>query len=439
MPANSRILAQVSRPPLLRPSPRWIAAAIAAVGSVSVIGALTNPPPTDMLPLQTVVESLSLAAEPATTGDTMPFVRQEPVRAGDSLRSLTQRLGVTDFPAIDDLLSSPDLRSGLVQIRAGRPATAMVTPSGNLVALSLPIGQAGGRLKIERKPTGGFSITREASASPSFVEVRSGVITSSLYAATDAADLPDTIANQLVEVFGTEIDFHTDLRRGDRFSVVFEAHHVDGRLVGAGRVLAAEFVNQGKAHRVFLFRDASGREDYYNNGGQSLKQGFLRSPVEFSRVTSGFAMRRHPILKTWRQHQGVDFGAPIGTSVKATADGTVEFIGTRNGYGNIVVLKHRDGYSTAYGHLNGFARGLRKGETVNQGQLIGYVGQTGWATGPHLHYEFRVAGSPRDPMRIALPAARPIPPNQMAAFKAMVAPMQQRLALFGSSPSAAYQ
>lgn len=439
MPAKFRILAQVSRPLALRPSPRWIAAAVAALGSVSVIGALTNPPPADVAPLQTVVESLSLAAGPATTDDATPFVRQESVRAGDSLRSLAQRLGVADSAAIDDLLSSPDVRSGLAQLRPGRPATAMVTPSGRLVVLSLPIGQAGGHLKIERTPADGFSITRGASASPSTVEVRSGVITSSLYAATDAADLPDTIANQLVEVFGTEIDFHTDLRRGDRFSVVFEARHVDGRLVSAGRVLAAEFVNQGKAYRVFLFRDASGREDYYNDGGQSLRQGFLRSPVEFSRVTSGFAMRRHPILKTWRQHQGVDFGAPIGTAVKATADGTVEFIGNQNGYGKIVVLKHRDGYSTAYGHLNGFARGLGKGEAVTQGQLIGYVGQTGWATGPHLHYEFRVAGSPRDPMRIALPAARPIPPNQMAAFKAMVAPMQQRLALFESSRSAAYQ
>lgn len=411
---------------------------MAALGSVSVIGALTNPPVDPLAVQQTVVKPLLLPADPAPSDDTLPYVREEPVRAGDSLRSLAQRLGISDPSALDELLASADVRAGTAQLRSGRPARAMLSSGGKLISLTLPVGQNGERLRIE-KGSSGMVIQKDSGTGLKSVETRSGVITSSLYAATDAADVPDAVANQLVEVFGTQIDFHTDLRRGDRFNVVFETHQQDGRLVGTGRILAAEFLNQGKTHRVFLFRDASGREDYYTDGGQSLKQGFLRSPVEFSRITSGFALRLHPILQTWRQHQGVDFGAPSGTAVKATADGSVEFVGTQNGYGNIVVLQHRDGYSTAYGHLSGFARGLRKGTPVVQGQLIGYVGQTGWATGPHLHYEFRVAGTPRDPMTVALPAARPISLGEMAKFKATVEPMQQRLALFGRSSAASFQ
>lgn len=270
--------------------------------------------------------------------------------------------------------------------------------------------------------------------------MRSGVISTSLFASTDAANIPDSVADQLVELFGTTIDFHRDLRRGDQFRVIFEAAHREGRLASTGRIVAAEFTNQGTPHQIFLFRTATGRHDYYTDTGESLKQGFLRSPLEFSRVTSGFSQRLHPILNTWRQHQGVDFGAPIGTAVKATGDGTVEFIGAQNGYGNIVVLKHQGGYSTAYGHLSRFARSLRPNSFVSQGQVIGYVGQTGWATGPHLHYEFRVAGIPRDPLTISLPAAQPVTAREMAHFRATIAPLQERLALLrGSPPSAILQ
>jgi murein DD-endopeptidase MepM/ murein hydrolase activator NlpD len=428
VPEKHRILAQLSHPLALHAAPRWIVAFVAALGSVSVIGALssaTNGSPDEQ---RKVIEALAIKAEAAASDEGLPFVREEVVRPGDSLRSLTQRMGLDDHIALEELLGSTKAREGLSQLKTGRPASAMATPSGQLLSLTLPIGQGGERLRIERTGAS-FAVFEESRSDPTAIEMRSGVIASSLFAATDAADVPDAVASQLVELLSTEIDFHTDLRRGDQFRVVFEAGYQDGRLVSTGRILAAEFVNQGKTHRVFLFRDAAGRDDYYTDSGQSLKQGFLRSPLEFSRVTSGFSLRLHPILKTWRQHQGVDFGAPTGTAVKATADGTVEFVGTQGGYGNIVVLKHRDGYSTAYGHLSGFARGLGKNSPVSQGQIIGYVGQTGWATGPHLHYEFRVAGTPRDPLTVPLPVARPILPREMGPFRENVAPMRERLAL----------
>jgi murein DD-endopeptidase MepM/ murein hydrolase activator NlpD len=428
VPEKQRILAQVSGTLSLRSVPRWLAAAIAAFGSVSVVGALSNMPSGALDEQRKIVEALSVQVQATAPDDNLPFVREELVRPGDSLRSLMQRLGLGNQATIEELLSSVKVRFPVAQLKTGRPAGAVITPSGDLLSLTLPIGAGAERLRIERKGEG-YSVSKEGIAAATAVEMRSGVISSSLFAATDAAELPDAVASQLVELFGTAIDFHSDLRRGDQFRVVFEAGYREGRLTSTGRILAAEFVNQGTTHRVFLFRDATGREDYYTDAGQSLKQGFLRSPLEFSRVTSGFSLRLHPILNTWRQHQGVDFGAPIGTAVKATGDGTVEFVGVQNGYGNIVILKHRDGYSTAYGHLSGFARGLGANTGVNQGQIIGYVGQTGWATGPHLHYEFRVAGTPRDPLTVALPTARPVAPREMGQFRATVAPLQERLAL----------
>lgn len=428
MPAKQRILAQLTRPLIFRTSRYGIAAAIAALGSMSVIGALSSTPDSLNEAQWLVVSDLAINAQATAPADDLPFVREEPVKPGDTLRSLTQRLQIDDPSAINQLAESEVARDAMTQLSIGRPAVAMVTASGKLVRLTLPIGRSDERLRVERA-NDSLSIVRDAGPDVTQIEMREGVIASSLFAATDAADIPDTVASQLVELFSTEIDFHTDLRRGDQFRLIFEANHRDGRMVSAGQILAAEFVNAGQTHRVYRFQDSTGREDYYTDAGLSLRQGFLRSPLEFSRVTSGFSMRLHPILKTWRQHQGVDFGAPTGTAVKATADGTVEFAGTQRGYGNIVVLQHRDGYSTAYGHLSRLARGLTKNMAVNQGQIIGYVGQTGWATGPHLHYEFRERGTPRDPMTAALPPSRPITPREMTAFRKAVTPMQERLAL----------
>ncbi|MBL8447903.1 MAG: M23 family metallopeptidase [Zoogloeaceae bacterium] len=427
VPEKHRILAQVRRPL----AARAVLAAVATVGSVSVIGALSSAPDPGPLKPYQVVEALNPDPKVAGWGAELPFVREEVVKAGDSLRSLAGRLGIDDDPALEALMALPEVRRGLGGLRAGQSANAVVDAKGRLQTLGLPLGPNGERLRIGRAGDA-FTVVRAEAPPPTGLDMRTGTISSSLYAATDAAGVPDPVANQLVELFGTEIDFHTDLRRGDTFRVVFEVAQQDGRVTGTGRIVAAEFVNQGHTYRVYLFRDNGGREDYFTDAGRSLRQGFLRSPLEFSRVTSGFSMRRHPILQTWRQHQGVDFGAPTGTAVKATSDGTVEFFGNQQGYGNIIVLQHRDGYSTAYAHLSRFASGLRRSASVTQGQVIGYVGQSGWATGPHLHYEFRVAGVPKDPLTVALPNAA-IPPQALATFRAHIAPLRERLALLAQA------
>jgi murein DD-endopeptidase MepM/ murein hydrolase activator NlpD len=255
---------------------------------------------------------------------------------------------------------------------------------------------------------------------------KSGVIRSSLFAATDGANIPDSVAMQLADIFGGDVDFHRDLRKGDRFSVVYELHHLAGRPVRAGRVLAAEFINNGKRFQAVHFGTG-----YYAPDGKNLRKAFLRSPLEFSRVTSGFGMRMHPIAQAWRAHKGIDYAAPIGTRVRAVGDGIVEYAGPKGGYGNVVILRHHGQYATVYAHLSRIA--VRRGARVAQNDTVGSVGQTGWATGPHLHYEFRIAGEARNPMSIAMPAALPVAPQEMAAFRAYAGPLSARLELLANS------
>jgi murein DD-endopeptidase MepM/ murein hydrolase activator NlpD len=231
---------------------------------------------------------------------------------------------------------------------------------------------------------------------------------------------------QLADVFGGDVDFHRDLRKGDRFTAVYELHHYAGRPVKAGRVLAAEFVNQGKTYRAVHYGTG-----YYAPDGKNLRKAFLRSPLEFSRVTSGFGMRMHPIARAWRAHKGIDYAAPQGTRVRAVGDAVVDFAGPKGGYGNVVVLRHNGQYSTVYAHLSRIA--VRRGARVSQNDTIGAVGQTGWATGPHLHYEFQVGGEARNPFSIAMPAAIPIAAQELPAFRDYATPLVARLELLANT------
>jgi murein DD-endopeptidase MepM/ murein hydrolase activator NlpD len=232
-------------------------------------------------------------------------------------------------------------------------------------------------------------------------------------------------------MFSTDIDFHRDLRRGDHFSVLYEAYYDGGELARSGRVLAAEFINVSKLYRAVYFQQSGKHGGYYTADGRNIRKAFLRSPLEYSRIASGFSSSRfHPILRQWRAHKGIDYAAPTGTRVKATGDGVVEFVGRDNrGYGNLVVLRHQSQYTTWYGHLSGFAKGLRKGMRVGQSEVIGTVGSTGLATGPHLHYEFRINDVHQNPLRVVMPAAPPISPEQRPVFEAEVAPLVQQLLL----------
>ena len=255
--------------------------------------------------------------------------------------------------------------------------------------------------------------------------VRTGEISTNLYAATDAAGMPEAAANQLAEIFSGDIDFHHDLRKGDRFTVMYEMIYSNGTLINTGRIQAAEFISQGQTYHAVYFRD-----DYYTAEGKSVRKAFLRSPIAFSRVSSGFTKSRfHPVLNKWRSHKGVDFAAPIGTKVKATSDGVISSFGRQGGYGNVILINHQGRFTTVYGHLSRFAKGLRRGQRVAQGEVIGYVGMTGLTSGPHLHYEFRIDGQQRDPLRVALPDAKPIGDADKAAFQSVADSFVARLNL----------
>jgi murein DD-endopeptidase MepM/ murein hydrolase activator NlpD len=238
-------------------------------------------------------------------------------------------------------------------------------------------------------------------------------------------------------MFSTSIDFRSDLKRGDRFNVVYETFWLDGEMVRTGRILAGEFVNRGVAYQSVWYEDpVTHQGGYYSLDGKALKKAFLKSPVAFNRISSGFSMRVHPVFGTWKKHEGVDMAAPMGTPIKASGDGVVDFVGTQNGYGNFVVLKHWSNYSTAYGHMSRFASGLHRGQKVSQGDVIGYVGTTGWATGPHLHYEFRIGGHATDPMALKNLQQQPLSPGEMNRFKMAAAEMSHRFSLLSPAGNA---
>jgi murein DD-endopeptidase MepM/ murein hydrolase activator NlpD len=268
--------------------------------------------------------------------------------------------------------------------------------------------------------------------------LKSAVIQDSLFGATDDAGIPDQIALQIAEILSGEIDFYDDLRPGDKFNVIYEAFYNAGELMKTGDVLAVEFMNKGKKYQAVHFGEAEGKFAYYTPEGKSLHKSFLRSPLEFTRISSSFNMGRyHPILNRIRAHQGVDMAAPTGTRIKASGDGVVDFMGRKGGYGNVIVLKHDNGISTVYGHLSGFAAGLRKGQHVEQSDIIGYVGMTGLATGPHLHYEFLVGKEHRDPMAVALPTSIPIDAKYKKEFDALSLDYMAKIEMLNRSQVAA--
>jgi murein DD-endopeptidase MepM/ murein hydrolase activator NlpD len=361
------------------------------------------------------------------------YVNEEKVRSGDTLATLLNRLGVDDAEATD-FIKSDTLARSVMQLRAGKRVVAQTDDEGELIRLSATLedgrDQPLRNLVISREGNG-FKAEAQPATLERRVEMRSGLIYSSLFAATDAAQIPDAISMQMVDMFSTNINFAADLRRGDRFNVVYETFWQNGELLRTGRVLAGEFNNAGNRYQAVWFDEPGSKVGggYYAFDGKSLKKAFLKSPLAFTRISSGFSMRLHPILGKWKQHTGVDFAAPTGTPIHASADGQVEFVGQQNGYGNIVVIKHWSGYSTAYGHMSRFAAGLKKGMKISQNDVIGYVGMTGWATGPHLHYEFRVNNVPRNPLSVDVPNNMALTAPQMQRFRAVASAMDHRLEL----------
>ena len=329
------------------------------------------------------------------------------VKRGDNLSVIFSRLGISP-QSLHTILSLGDDTKTLKRIRPGQVIKLELAEHSQLLELMYEIDPIHS-LRIWQNGDDGFKSTLIERPVEHRTAHASGVITSSLFEAAQQAGMSDRMTMELAGIFGWDIDFALDIRDGDSFSVIYDDLYVDGRQLRHGNILAAEFVNQGTAYRAVRYTDANGHSDYYSPDGKSMRKAFLRTPVEFSRISSYFSTARfHPILNRIRAHKGVDYAAPIGTPVKATGDGKVVFAGRRGGYGNAIELQHGARYSTLYGHLSHFARGLHRGDHVHQGQIIGYVGMTGLATGPHLHYEFRIDGVHRNPLKVQFPDAAPI-------------------------------
>ena len=426
--AESKILAQFLRRLLQYPTVGTflLVAVLPFMGIVAAFGIAPNTV-IDVPAVARVVEQVALPTTEPVRGSDEGYWQEERIQRGDTFASVLARLQVNDPEAVQSLRGNASTRL-LYQMVPGRTVRAKITADGRLLALRHLSG--GNLLAIDR--TGdALSVAQRPAQLETRTMMKTGEIRSSLFAAADAVNLADAVAIQLADIFSTDIDFHRDLRKGDRFMVVYEVLHHEGEPVKSGRVLAAEFINQGKTHRAIYFENAHGEGGYYTADGKNIRKAFLRTPIEFSRITSGFSQARfHPILKQWRAHNGIDYGAPAGTRVRATADGVVEFAGRhQGGYGNLVVLRHQSKYTTWYGHLSGFAPGIRKGGRIVQGDVIGYVGATGLATGPHLHYEFRINDVHQNPLRVVMPEAPPITAENQAAFAATAQPMMLRIEL----------
>ncbi len=434
---KSRILAQLQRYRDAKPGPLWALVGVASLSLFGMVAAFGTAPTTAEIEgvRQSVVEQLAPPALQATDDATEIFVREEIVQRGDTVASLLARLAIADNDVQGFLRSAPGATVIARQMGPGKRVVARVDANGNLQSLIFPLN--GGKdqaLFVDRDGNNDFKIAERALPLDVQVVAKSAQIRYSLFGASDASGIPDSVATGLADIFGGDIDFHRDIRKGDRFSVIYETVNHLGRMVRTGRILAAEFVNDGKIYRAVWFEGEDGKGGYYTPEGKNIRKAFLRSPLEFSRITSGFSSARfHPVLHETRAHRGIDYGAPVGTRVKATGDGVVEFVGRQGGYGNVVILRHQTHYMTAYGHLSGFAAGIRKGARVAQGDVIAYVGATGLATGPHLHYEFRVDGVHRNPLTIALPTAPPLAANQLVQFRERTQAVLSRLDIIGSS------
>ncbi len=422
-----------------------IVAALGLFGAAAAVGMVSQNVEEPMPTVAHIAETLPLPA-PAPAASPSPesnlYIFEERVQSGDSVASLLARMGVRDGALQRFLIQNEDARS-IYKLYPGRAIQVAVDAEGELQWMRYvhtPGAQADdGKvvqqlLEVLRTPEGEFVAEEQSLPAERHVQVGVGEIRSSLFGATDAAGVPYNVTLQMVNILSSEIDFFRDLRSGDKFRVVYETYTSNGMNTRAGRVLALEFINDGKSHQAVWFDpQAEGQPaGYFGFDGSSSRRAFLRVPLEFTRVSSGFGMRRHPVLNTMRGHKGIDYAAPTGTPIQATGDGVVEFIGNQRGYGKTIILKHNGKYSTLYAHMSRFNNKLKRGAKVSQGDLIGYVGATGMATGPHLHYEFRVNNVPIDPQSADIPVVAELEGEVRERFMAHVESFKSQLAMLAA-------
>jgi murein DD-endopeptidase MepM/ murein hydrolase activator NlpD len=373
--------------------------------------------PTVSLTEPITVSGLDAQAQALDLRD-LKLLRSDTTRSSDTPESLLRRLGLTDPEAASFLRKNTQAREALS--RPGRSVSAEANEAQQLTEMTVRWLRNETDAQFQRwvltRSAQGLSARLETVPMTASIRMSGGTVASSLYAASDEARLPDTVVSQLTDIFSSQIDFHKTLRKGARFAVVYEVLEADGEPLRAGKVLSAEFVNGNKTYEAVWFQEPGKKGSYYAFDGSSLRRAYLASPVPFSRKTSGFSMRLHPIFQTLKAHRGVDYAAPTGTPAHSVGDGVVDFAGVQGGFGNVVIVRHGNSHSTVYAHLSRI--NVRKGQAVTQGQVVGAVGSTGWSTGPHLHFEFRVNGVHVDPQSVIQQAqSTPISPSARTAFK----------------------
>jgi len=408
--------------------------------ALAVVQPRSDDVPPEPLPMRTVLPlpddfAAAVATDAAATASD-PFVQITRILRGDTLAVLLDRLHVQEKGLLVFLTHNENARA-VYKLVPGRELSAGLNADGRLVWLRYhhtPGASEAGQvlakwLEVRPDGAGGFTASEHSQPALAQTTVAEGVIRHSLFGATDAADIPDAITLQMADILGSKVDFLRGLRQGDHFRVVYETYAHEGRPAGAGRVLALEFTNNGRHYNALWFQDGEGSGAYYDFDGNSLNGMFLRAPLKFTRISSTFGRRKHPVYGYSAMHKGVDYAAPTGTPIRTTADGVIRFQGWQRGYGNITIVQHANGYSTRYAHQSRFAAGLKKGTRVAQGQLIGYVGSTGVSTGPHLHYEVRKNDVALNPQLLDIPVAQALEGKSKQAFAAQRAQMQQQLQL----------
>jgi murein DD-endopeptidase MepM/ murein hydrolase activator NlpD len=347
------------------------------------------------------------------------------IKSGDNLSVIFSKLNLS-HSELHTILHANDLAKQFANIKPGKNIIAHLDGENNLVKLTY--AKNAYQTLIAEKSNDGFDVDLLSKPVTQQVSNSQGIIESSLYLDGKEAGLTDKLIIQLADIFAWDIDFAMDLRKGDQFTVVYEKFFADGKEVKTGNIISAEFINQGETYTAVRFEDEKGNTNYYTPDGKSMRKAFLRTPVDFARISSHFNLKRkHPVLNRIRAHKGVDYAAQTGTPVKTTANGKITFRGKKGGYGNVVIVQHGETYSTLYAHLSKFKQGLKTGSSIKQGDIIGYVGKSGLATGPHLHYEFRVNGIHKNPLTVKLPKAEPIKPALLAQFKQQTTPLLAQL------------
>jgi len=351
--------------------------------------------------------------------------REVVVSKGDTLSTLFEKVGLP-ATTVHEVMGSDKQAKQFSRLQNGQILQFELTPEGQLKQLHTKLSELE-TISLSRTDKG-FSFSREISKPDVRTAYVHGVINNSLSQSAQRAGLSHSMTMDMASIFGYDIDFAQDIRKGDEFDVIYEQKVVNGKTVGTGNILSARFTNHGKSYSAVRYTNKQGNTNYYTADGNSMRKAFIRTPVDFARISSMFSMgRKHPILNKIRAHKGVDYAAPRGTPIKATGDGKVLLAGRRGGYGNTVIIQHGDTYRTLYGHMQGFAKGVQTGGTVKQGQVIGYIGTTGLSTGPHLHYEFQVNGVHVDPLGQKLPMADPIAKSEKQRFMQQSQPLMARM------------